>query len=235
MLNAMELWLKRRVRQGSLLWGVLNRLKDIFKITPVIIPVYRKLSKNSIFIFKDELCAASTFPVKIIDKTIELFNPKTVLDLGCGTGKSLDHFLSKHIEVTGVEGSKIAISAASHPELIIRYNLDKELELSKKFDLIWSFEFVEHIHHKFIDNLLKTFSNHSDRIVLSAARPGQGGDGHFNEQPSSYWIEKFEKYGYRFNRSKTDALRVIEEEYAENMLVFERKKNIFFQDQFRAK
>ena len=58
---------------------------------------------------------------------IELFDPKTVLDLGCGTGKALDYFLSKHIEVIGVEGSKIAISIANHPELIIKYNLENEL------------------------------------------------------------------------------------------------------------
>ena len=96
------------------------------------------------------------------------------------------------------------------------------MKLGRTFDLIWSFEFVEHIHPKFIDNLLKTFSNHSDRIALSAARPGQGGNGHFNEQPASYWIEKFERYGYKFARKKTDELRAIAEEYAENMLVLER-------------
>lgn len=222
MLNLTESWLKKRVKQGSLLWAILNCMKDIVKITPVVIPIYRRISKNGIFIFKSELSAASTFPIKIIDKTIELFNPKTVLDLGCGTGKSLDYFLLKHIEAIGVEGSKIAISVANHPELIVKYNLGKELKLNKKFDLIWSFEFVEHIHPKFIDNLLKTFSNHSDRIVFSAARPGQGGYGHFNEQPASYWIEKFGKYGYRFVRKKTEELCAINEEYAENILVLER-------------
>ena len=222
MLNLTESWFKKRVKRGTFLWAVLNGLKDIVKVTPIVVPIYRKITKNSIFIFRDELAAASTSPLKLIDKTIELFNPKTVLDLGCGTGKSLDYFHSQHIEVVGVEGSKIAISEANHPELILKYNLEKELKLNRKFGLIWSFEFVEHIHPKFVNNLLKTFSNHSDRVVLSAARPGQGGDGHFNEQPPSYWIEKFEKHGYRFDRAKTDELRLINEEYAENMLVFER-------------
>ena len=122
----------------------------------------------------------------------------------------------------GIEGSKIAISKSKHPESITRYNLQKELKLGKKFDLIWSFELVEHIHPKFLDNLLKTFSNHSDKIVLSAARPGQGGCGHFNEQPETYWIKCFERYGYKFNKDKTEELRKIDDEYAQNMLVFER-------------
>lgn len=221
-MNLIESWLKKRVKQGGYLWAALNSIKDLAKVTPVIVPIYRKITKNGIFIFKDELIAASTLPLKLIDKTVELFNPKTVLDLGCGTGKSLDYFLSKGIAVTGVEGSKIAICEARHSELIVLFNLEKELRLDKKFDLIWSFEFVEHIHPKFTDNLLKTFSNHSDRIVLSAARPGQGGNGHFNEQPGSYWIEKFEKYGYRFDEEKSEELKSLNEQYAENMLVFER-------------
>ncbi|MCX5695207.1 MAG: methyltransferase domain-containing protein [Candidatus Omnitrophica bacterium] len=222
MFNLMVSWLKKRVKKDTLLWTALNYIKDIIMFTPIVIPIYRRISKNSIFIFKSELVGASTFPVKLINKTVELFSPKMVLDLGCGTGKSLDYFLSKRIEVIGVEGSKIAISAANHPELIIKYNLEKELKLNKRFDLIWSFEFVEHIHPKFIDNLLKTFSNHSNRIVLSAARPGQGGNGHFNEQPEAYWVKQFEKYGYRSNRDKIEELRNIDELYAKNMLVFER-------------
>lgn len=222
MLRLIENWLKGRVKPGSLSWRILNCLKDMVKITPIIIPIYRNISKNSIFIFKDELIAASTFPAKLLDKTMELVNFKSVLDLGCGTGKALDYFISKQKDTIGVEGSKIAISRANHPELIVRYNLEKELNLNKRFDLIWSFEFVEHIHPRFIDNLLKTFSNHADRIVLSAARPGQGGNGHFNEQAEDYWIEKFKEYGYRLDRDRTDELRMVKEEFAENILVFER-------------
>ncbi|MDD5355067.1 MAG: class I SAM-dependent methyltransferase [Candidatus Omnitrophica bacterium] len=188
---------------------------------------YRKIIReiflrNGIFVFKGELPGASLFPVKLLDKTIELFNPKTVLDLGCGTGKSLDYFISKNIEAIGIEGSKLAISRALHPEKIIKFNLERCLHLNRRFDLIWSFEFVEHLHPEFVDNLLNTFSNHSDRIVLSAAKPGQGGDGHFNEQPDSYWIEQFRRYGYEINVSKTMQLRRTGEQYAENMLVFER-------------
>jgi cyclopropane fatty-acyl-phospholipid synthase-like methyltransferase len=166
---------------------------------------------------------ASLFQKEILDKTLELFNPKSVLDLGCGVGKSLDYFLSKGIFVTGVEGSKIAIRKSNHPELIIQYNLEWELNLNKKFDLVWSLEFVEHIHPKFVNNLLKTFSNHSDKIVMSAAQPRQRGFWHLNEQPETYWIKQFEKYGYRFNKDKTEELREIEPlDLTKNMLVFER-------------
>ena len=195
---------------------------DIKSLKNDIINSRNRFFKCSIFLFEDELAWASLFPQKIIDRTIELFNPKSILDLGCGTGKSLDYFISKGMAAVGIEGSTLAIRKAKNPKAILKYNLNRELNLNKRFDLIWSFEFVEHIHPKYVDNLLKSFSNHSNKVVMSAARPGQGGDGHFNEQLETYWIKQFEKYGYRLNIDKTEELISIDEKYAKNMLAFER-------------
>ena len=36
----------------------------------------------------------------------------------------------------------------------------------------------------------------ADIILFSAAIPGQGGQGHVNEQWQSYWVERFKNYGY---------------------------------------
>ncbi len=152
-----------------------------------------------------------------------MFRPSSVLDLGCGVGRALEYFHDRGIDVQGVEGSELAISKAKYPDKILQYNLEKELNLKKRFDLIWSFEFVEHIHPKYVDNLLKTFSNHSDKVVVSAAPPGQGGDGHFNEQLPVYWIEKFKQYGYAFDQPRSEELRKLEDSYSQNLIVFERK------------
>ena len=53
---------------------------------------------------------------------------------------------------------------------------------------MWCFEVAEHIHSKYVSSLLDTLTNHGNRILLSAARPGQGGLGHLKEQPPDYWI-----------------------------------------------
>lgn len=183
---------------------------------------YRVICKNSIFVHTSEICMATGCAERTIQKVIEMYRPKSVLDLGCGVGKAVDSFYSKGIDAMGIEGSKMLIKMASNPQLIRKYNLEKELKLNKKFDLIWSHEFIEHIHPKYINNLLKTFSNHSDIIIMTAAKPGQGGEGHFNEQSSEYWINQFRKYGYTYNHQKTDELRKIREKNNENLLVLER-------------
>ena len=36
----------------------------------------------------------------------------------------------------------------------------------------------------------------SDRVVFSAAIPGQGGVNHINERPQSYWIDKFSTFDF---------------------------------------
>ncbi len=73
----------------------------------------------------------SIFPKEILDLTIELFHPRTVLDVGCGTGISLDYFMSKGIAVRGLEGSALAISKARHAALIQQHDLNAPLDLGK--------------------------------------------------------------------------------------------------------
>ncbi len=108
-------------------------------------------------------------------------------------------------------------------EKITRYNLKKPLDLKKKFDLVWSFEVIEHIHPEFEQIFLNTLVRHSDRVIISAAVPGQGGHGHFNEQLPGYWIKRFSELGFQLNEDMTACLRNIDEMHAKNILVFERR------------
>jgi SAM-dependent methyltransferase len=187
--------------------------------------VHMKITKNSIFKWKKELSMCSLLPNKMMDEMLKIYKPKSILDIGCGTGKAIGYFLKKGVPtVVGVEGSQMAIDHSDHSKLIKKHNLNKELNLKKKFDLVYSFEFIEHIHEDYADNVLKTFSNHSDIIVLTAAKPGASGQGHFNCQPKEYWIEKFSKYGYKFNPQNTLRLKKCRDIFWENILVFEKVK-----------
>ena len=181
------------------------------------------LLKDSTFVEAEDLYMCSLFPEKVIDEILNEFHPKSILDIGCGTGVSLQYFLQKNIDAIGVENSRLAIRKSSVSEKIIRHNLKKKFNLNKKFDLVWSFEVIEHIHPQFEPIFLKSLVSHSDRVIISAARPGQGGHGHFNEQLPEYWIKKFSDLQFHLNHKMTERLRNINETHADNLLVFEKR------------
>lgn len=212
-------WLKDRLGTDSSVWRALLLLGKVANYPKGL---YRRWKRDSTFQFESELDMCSLFPATILGLTVERFRPRTVLDLGCGTGRSLDFFLERGIDATGVENSSIAIRNARHPERIVQANLNQPVDLGRTFDLVWSYEVVEHIHPDFVETLVDTFARHGDRVVLSAAHPGQGGQGHFNEQPASYWIEKFSARGYRYDAEFAAVLHAAGEEFSENMLVFVR-------------
>jgi len=77
----------------------------------------------------------------------------------------------------------------------------------KKYDLIWSSEFIEHVEQKYEDNFLATFQHASKFIMITFAIPGQGGHHHVNLQYAEYWIEKFKNIGFKYEKELTNQAR----------------------------
>jgi hypothetical protein len=67
---------------------------------------------------------------------------------------------------------------------------------SERYDLAISLEVAEHLHEKAADNFFRQLTRLSDRILFSAAIPGQGGLHHLNERSPGYWAEKFRDCGF---------------------------------------
>lgn len=183
----------------------------------------RNTSKNSIFHDKADLHACSLFPEALLKGVHSLVKPASVLDMGCGTGRSLDWFVEHGLDVVGVEGSSLAIANAKHPELILQKDLNQELNLGRRFDLVWCFEVAEHIHPVYVDNFTRALTRHSDVILMSAAHPGQGGTGHFNEQPRSYWLDKMRALGYDHDDEGCRQMIAGWEWYPENVFLFRKR------------
>lgn len=153
------------------------------------------------YIHEEEIHNTSS-PKIILPLVLDLINPKSVLDVGCGIGTWLSVAKDSGIsDVLGVDGDNVdrgLLSMYLFEREFESYDLTNLLELSKKYDLCICLEVAEHLPEYAANTLVKSLKEHSDVILFSAAIPGQGGQNHLNEQWPEYWADKFVQYGYVF-------------------------------------
>jgi SAM-dependent methyltransferase len=134
--------------------------------------------------------------------------PTSLLDVGCGIGTWMRAARDLGVvEVLGLDdadfeaGRKIAAKRAAsllvEPHLIVHHDLRTPFNLGRKFDIAFCLEVGEHFGEEYASTLVQSICAHSNRIVFSAACPGQGGQNHINCQWPSYWQELFNREGFR--------------------------------------
>lgn len=136
---------------------------------------------------------------------VENLAPKSVVDIGCASGLYLLPFLEEGVKVLGVDGAPTA-GQKLPPENYWRHDLREPLVLPEVYDVCLCLETAEHIETEFTDVFVKSLAGVAKTIVFSAARPGQGGELHYNEQPKEYWLEKLAAYGFGLHHL-SDAFR----------------------------
>lgn len=130
---------------------------------------------------------------------------KSYLDIGCGPGGMIDEALAMGFNVQGVDGD-FKVDRNNPDKVFIHDYTTGPITFDKPFDLVWSCEFVEHVEEKYLDNFMQTFSL-GKTVCMTFAPPGKFGHHHVNLQTESYWIETFEKYGFKYNNELTTKLR----------------------------
>jgi len=128
-----------------------------------------------------------------------MYQPKTVIDVGCNEGLYLEPFLGKS-KVIGIDNDEYALAHAVVPVINLDLTLPQELP---KYDLSICLEVLEHIPQGLSGDVLNNLCKTSDTIIFSAAQPGAGGVGHVNCQPKSYWINRFRTRGYEVCDTET--------------------------------
>lgn len=159
------------------------------------------------------------------------FRPKRLADLGAGCGVYSHRFATHGVEVVAIDGV-VAPPEHSYPVPIQVRDLTAPFEnIWGAFDLALCLEVAEHIPEAlagaFLDNILRF----SDRLILSAAQPNQGGRHHVNERPKRYWVAKLAGKGFAYDRRETgrvlQALTAARPPYmwmAEQISVYDRAK-----------
>ena|SRR3990167_2833708 len=133
--------------------------------------------------------------------------PRTLLDVGCGDGFVVDFAAHVGLEAVGIDIAPRAGRTPSGGE-IIKGDLSQPFNLYKRFDFVVCWEVGEHLPAAAADTLVESIIRHAGRfIIFTAAKVGQGGDGHINCQPQEYWREKLQARGADYLKNATDHLR----------------------------
>ena len=129
-------------------------------------------------------------------------SPRTVLDIGCGVGTWLRVLqdLIPDVKILGVDHPDVPqdLLMISKDEFV-GMDLRKEIDLGSRFELVISLEVEEHIDSRYASVFINNLTQHSDRILFSAAIPGQRGKDHVNERWPDYWINLFAQQGFLCN------------------------------------
>ena len=129
---------------------------------------------------------------------IDLAQPRSILDAGCGHGTWLAVWSDLGInDILGLDGSYVDQRGLEIPRDLFRASdLTKPWSANRRFDLVQSLEVAEHLPAEAGPTFIDCLCSHSDVILFSAAQPGQGGEHHINERDVSYWAELFSERGY---------------------------------------
>jgi len=150
----------------------------------------------------------------VADILFRYLAPSSMVDVGCGCGVYSYLFQKKGVRVLSLDGVRPP-EEESYPVSITVRDLTVPFgNLWGKFDVALCLEVAEHIPEDLSPAFLQNITSLSDRLVLSAAPPGQGGHHHVNEQPKRYWVRRLAERGFIYNRKLTGQI----------METFKRKK-----------
>jgi hypothetical protein len=172
----------------------------------------------------------------VIGAMFEVFPyAKRFADVGAGSGAFAAEVIRRGRSAAACEHARSGRLYARMQHVSSRsFDLRKDppARLDGPFDLAYSFEVAEHCPPQLGDRLVEFLALTAPLVVFTAARPGQGGLGHVNEQEPPYWIERFATNGMGCRADLVEQLRAAMGRgphgdpspwFSENLTVFARR------------
>jgi SAM-dependent methyltransferase len=176
------------------------------------------------FMLEHEIGSSRSAEV-VVPLIMEVLNPTSVIDVGCGLGNWLQGFERHGVQkILGVDGPWVDPRLLRIPRSrFLPHDLMAPLDIADRYDLVICLEVAEHLPPERAPTLVRTLTSLGPAVLFSAAVPFQGGDGHVNEQWPHYWEGLFAKNDYvvvDYIRSRLWRDTRVDWWYAQNMLLF---------------
>ena len=132
----------------------------------------------------------------------------SVTDLGCGTGDYVKRIAGSAISAQGFDGNPATAELDVSGGLCVGpVDLTREKTWNMT-DAAMSIEVAEHIPAQFEDRFVENLvSSARDLVILSWARPEQGGAGHVNGKTAVAVNQKMKEHGWEKNEGFTSQLQ----------------------------
>src|SRR5947199_5742614 len=134
---------------------------------------------------------------EIVPVILQLLQPKSVIDVGCGVGTWLSIFKEHGVDdIFGIDGDWINKKQLEIPEeRFSAFDLKNVFRMNRRFDLVVCLELAEHLVTDNAEILVDSLTRLGPVVLFSAAVPFQGGTHHLNEQWPDYWVRYFQEKG----------------------------------------
>lgn len=139
----------------------------------------------------------------IAETIINEYQPKRIIDFGCGTGYLAKAFAARGVTVEAIDGYSMPDFSKYSNIRFTKVDLNNVAatqtflnQLGAKFDLAISIEVAEHLNPDVSSSFIEWMTSMADVIVFSAAVPSQDGDGHINCRSRSEWYEFIKQHDF---------------------------------------
>lgn len=140
------------------------------------------------------------FLIKLADRIVADFHPKTVLDAGCALGFLVAALRDRGVEAYGIDISEYAISKVREdirPFCKVGSLTEKLPEgLPETFDLVVSIEVLEHLYAADGNKAIQNICGVTDTVLFSSSPDDFEEPTHVNVQQREYWGRLFFQNGF---------------------------------------
>ena len=147
--------------------------------------------------FAAQLPSSEQSARRVLPLVVELLEPRSAVDVGCGTGVWLAEAERLGVEDhLGIDGYTPESSLRIDPGRFELHDLTTPLRLDRSFDLVICLEVAEHLDPSAAGVLVDSLTRLGPAVLFSAAVPEQSGEHHVNERWHDHWAELFAARGY---------------------------------------